>query len=146
MFAALITCDESSGASRTYLQCSIQPSNAGSNRRSRTSPSVSRTLVPLRPSCTAGLLTADRTRCTIPPRSSWSFSTLCWCFLPSRHVCEVSQRDNTSTMATTVMKTGEKPAAAAVVDPTDRKQPAHYRGFVAGIFSGIAKLSGTCRV
>ena len=45
-------------------------------------------------------------------------------------------------MATTVMKTGEQPAAAAVVDPADRKQPAHYRGFVAGVFSGIAKLSG----
>ncbi|KAJ4321939.1 hypothetical protein N0V94_002651 [Neodidymelliopsis sp. IMI 364377] len=44
-------------------------------------------------------------------------------------------------MATTVMKTGEQPAAAAVVDPADRKQPAHYRGFVAGVFSGIAKLS-----
>ncbi|KAF3038918.1 hypothetical protein E8E11_001099 [Didymella keratinophila] len=44
-------------------------------------------------------------------------------------------------MATTVMKTGEKPAAAAVVDPADKKQPAHYRGFVAGVFSGIAKLS-----
>jgi solute carrier family 25 carnitine/acylcarnitine transporter 20/29 len=46
-------------------------------------------------------------------------------------------------MATTVMKTGEQPAAAAVVDPADKKQPAHYRGFVAGVFSGIAKLSGT---
>jgi solute carrier family 25 carnitine/acylcarnitine transporter 20/29 len=44
------------------------------------------------------------------------------------------------------MKTGEKPAAAAVVDFTDKKQPAHYRGFVAGVFSGIAKLSGTCGV
>lgn len=45
-------------------------------------------------------------------------------------------------MATTVMKTGEPPVAAAAVDPSDKKQPAHYRGFVAGVFSGIAKLSG----
>lgn len=44
------------------------------------------------------------------------------------------------------MKTGEKPAAAAVVDPWDKKQPAHYRGFVAGVFSGIAKLSGAYHV
>ena len=44
-------------------------------------------------------------------------------------------------MATTVMKTGEKPAASAVVDPAERT-PKHYRGFVAGVFSGVAKLSG----
>jgi len=49
-------------------------------------------------------------------------------------------------MATTVMKTGEQPAASTIVDPTlpipDNK-PKYYRGFVAGVFSGIAKLSGT---
>ncbi|KAH7385936.1 mitochondrial carnitine/acylcarnitine carrier protein [Pyrenochaeta sp. MPI-SDFR-AT-0127] len=40
------------------------------------------------------------------------------------------------------MKTGEAPAASAVVDPAERqKSPKHYRGFVAGVFSGIAKLS-----
>jgi solute carrier family 25 carnitine/acylcarnitine transporter 20/29 len=47
-------------------------------------------------------------------------------------------------MSATVMKTGEKPAASAAVDPADRA-PKHYRGFVAGVFSGVAKLSGmTC--
>lgn len=41
------------------------------------------------------------------------------------------------------MKTGEKPAASAVVDPAEpHNQPKYYRGFVAGVFSGIAKLSG----
>ncbi|KAH8722645.1 mitochondrial carnitine/acylcarnitine carrier protein [Phaeosphaeriaceae sp. PMI808] len=45
-------------------------------------------------------------------------------------------------MSTTVMKTGEKPAASAVVDPAEpHSQPKYYRGFVAGVFSGIAKLS-----
>jgi solute carrier family 25 carnitine/acylcarnitine transporter 20/29 len=44
-------------------------------------------------------------------------------------------------MSATVMKTGEKPAASAAVDPADRA-PKHYRGFVAGVFSGVAKLSG----
>lgn len=47
-------------------------------------------------------------------------------------------------MSATVMKTGEKPAAAAVVDPSEalKGSQKHYRGFVAGVFSGIAKLSG----
>ena len=49
-------------------------------------------------------------------------------------------------MSATVMKTGEKPGASAVVEskqnPTEAKAPRHYRGFVAGVFSGIAKLSG----
>ncbi|KAI8943152.1 hypothetical protein NX059_001181 [Plenodomus lindquistii] len=46
-------------------------------------------------------------------------------------------------MATTVMKTGEKPAAARFMDPEKelKNSPKHYRGFVAGVFSGIAKLS-----
>ncbi|KAL6703910.1 hypothetical protein ACN47E_008946 [Coniothyrium glycines] len=50
-------------------------------------------------------------------------------------------------MATTVMKTGEKPAASHFLEPAQRpvapaqKEPKHYRGFVAGVFSGIAKLS-----
>jgi len=40
------------------------------------------------------------------------------------------------------MKTGEKPAASAVVDPAEpHNKPKYYRGFVAGVFSGIAKLS-----
>ncbi|KAF2126828.1 mitochondrial carnitine/acylcarnitine carrier protein [Dothidotthia symphoricarpi CBS 119687] len=41
------------------------------------------------------------------------------------------------------MKTGEKPAAAAVVDPSEKLKGSqkYYRGFVAGVFSGIAKLS-----
>lgn len=46
-------------------------------------------------------------------------------------------------MSATVMKTGEKPAMSAVVDPAEpHNKPKHYRGFVAGVFSGIAKLSG----
>ncbi|KAH9866111.1 hypothetical protein J1614_008675 [Plenodomus biglobosus] len=46
-------------------------------------------------------------------------------------------------MATTVMKTGEKPAASRFMEPDKDLQnsPKHYRGFVAGVFSGIAKLS-----
>jgi len=45
-------------------------------------------------------------------------------------------------MSATVMKTGEKPAASAVVDPAEpHNKPKYYRGFVAGVFSGIAKLS-----
>ncbi|KAF2851689.1 mitochondrial carnitine/acylcarnitine carrier protein [Plenodomus tracheiphilus IPT5] len=46
-------------------------------------------------------------------------------------------------MATTVMKTGEKPAATRFMEPDKelQKSPKHYRGFVAGVFSGIAKLS-----
>lgn len=40
------------------------------------------------------------------------------------------------------MKTGEKPAASTVVDPAEpHNKPKYYRGFVAGVFSGIAKLS-----
>lgn len=41
------------------------------------------------------------------------------------------------------MKTGEKPAASKFIEPADQpqKSPKHYRGFVAGVFSGIAKLS-----
>ncbi|KAF2822153.1 mitochondrial carnitine/acylcarnitine carrier protein [Ophiobolus disseminans] len=40
------------------------------------------------------------------------------------------------------MKTGEKPAASAVVDPAEpHDSPKYYRGFVAGVFSGMAKLS-----
>jgi len=48
-------------------------------------------------------------------------------------------------MATTVMKTGEKPAASRFIEPhvEPQKSPKHYRAFVAGVFSGIAKLSGT---
>jgi solute carrier family 25 carnitine/acylcarnitine transporter 20/29 len=47
-------------------------------------------------------------------------------------------------MSATVMKTGEKPAASAVVDPAEpHNSPKYYRGFVGGVFSGIAKLSGT---
>jgi solute carrier family 25 carnitine/acylcarnitine transporter 20/29 len=49
-------------------------------------------------------------------------------------------------MATTIMKPSDsKPAATALVATADepRKNPKHYRGFVAGVFSGIAKLSGT---
>lgn len=47
-------------------------------------------------------------------------------------------------MATTVMKTGEQPGATRFIDPEEKlqKSPKHYRGFVAGVFSGIAKLSG----
>jgi solute carrier family 25 carnitine/acylcarnitine transporter 20/29 len=45
-------------------------------------------------------------------------------------------------MSATVMKTGEQPAASAVVDPTQPHSPKYYRGFVGGVFSGIAKLSG----
>jgi hypothetical protein len=46
-------------------------------------------------------------------------------------------------MSATVMKTGEVPAASAVVDPAEpHGSPKYYRGFVAGVFSGIAKLSG----
>ncbi|KAJ4376247.1 hypothetical protein N0V83_001530 [Neocucurbitaria cava] len=46
-------------------------------------------------------------------------------------------------MSATVMKTGEKPAATALIATTEepKKSPKHYRGFVAGVFSGIAKLS-----
>jgi solute carrier family 25 carnitine/acylcarnitine transporter 20/29 len=41
------------------------------------------------------------------------------------------------------MMTGEKPAASAVVDPAEpHSSPKYYRGFVGGVFSGIAKLSG----
>jgi len=48
-------------------------------------------------------------------------------------------------MATTVMKTAEKPPATAIIATSEepRRSPKHYRGFVAGVFSGIAKLSGT---
>jgi solute carrier family 25 carnitine/acylcarnitine transporter 20/29 len=49
-------------------------------------------------------------------------------------------------MATTVLKPGDsKPASTALIATSDepRKSPKHYRGFVAGVFSGIAKLSGT---
>ncbi|EAT81942.2 hypothetical protein SNOG_10548 [Parastagonospora nodorum SN15] len=50
-------------------------------------------------------------------------------------------------MSATVMKTGEKPAASAVVDPAEpHNKPKYYRGFVAGVFSGIAKLSGEQRI
>jgi solute carrier family 25 carnitine/acylcarnitine transporter 20/29 len=46
-------------------------------------------------------------------------------------------------MSATVMMTGEKPAASAVVDPAEpHSSPKYYRGFVGGVFSGIAKLSG----
>jgi hypothetical protein len=48
-------------------------------------------------------------------------------------------------MSATVMKTGEQPAASAVVDPTQPHSPKYYRGFVGGVFSGIAKLSGMYR-
>ncbi|KAL5119655.1 hypothetical protein ACEQ8H_002501 [Pleosporales sp. CAS-2024a] len=45
-------------------------------------------------------------------------------------------------MSATMMKPGEKPAASAAVDAAERRNtPKHYRGFVAGVFSGIAKLS-----
>ncbi|KAH9867097.1 hypothetical protein IAQ61_007689 [Plenodomus lingam] len=46
-------------------------------------------------------------------------------------------------MATTIMKTGDKPAATRFMQPEkdSQKSPKHYRGFVAGVFSGIAKLS-----
>lgn len=50
-----------------------------------------------------------------------------------------------ATMATTAVNTeGAKPAATALIATSDdsRKSPKHYRGFVAGVFSGIAKLSG----
>ena len=48
-------------------------------------------------------------------------------------------------MSATVMKTGEKPAETALIATSEepQKSPKHYRGFVAGVFSGIAKLSGT---
>ena len=48
-------------------------------------------------------------------------------------------------MSATVMKTGEKSAATALIATSEepQKSPKHYRGFVAGVFSGIAKLSGT---
>lgn len=46
-------------------------------------------------------------------------------------------------MATTVMKTGEKPPAPRPIEPNTERQkpPKHHRAFVAGVFSGIAKLS-----
>ncbi|EUC35564.1 hypothetical protein COCCADRAFT_3241 [Bipolaris zeicola 26-R-13] len=47
-------------------------------------------------------------------------------------------------MATTALKpAGMKPAATALIATSDepQKSPKHYRGFVAGVFSGIAKLS-----
>jgi hypothetical protein len=63
-----------------------------------------------------------------------------------RHGSEIGRKNSdTTTMATTVMKPGDsKPAATALVATADepRKSPKHYRGFVAGVFSGIAKLSG----
>ena len=39
---------------------------------------------------------------------------------------------------------GSKPAATALIATSDepQKSPKHYRGFVGGVFSGIAKLSG----
>lgn len=48
-------------------------------------------------------------------------------------------------MSATALNTGEKPAATALVATSDepQKSPKHYRGFVGGVFSGIAKLSGT---
>jgi solute carrier family 25 carnitine/acylcarnitine transporter 20/29 len=50
-------------------------------------------------------------------------------------------------MSATVMKTGEKPAASAIVDPAEpHNKPRYYRGFVGGVFSGIAKLSGEQKV
>jgi hypothetical protein len=56
---------------------------------------------------------------------------------------DFGREDQKTKMATTVMKTGEKPAASAVVDPAEpHNSPKYYRGFVAGVFSGIAKLSG----
>lgn len=48
-------------------------------------------------------------------------------------------------MATTALKPADmKPAATALIATSDepQKSPKHYRGFVAGVFSGIAKLSG----
>jgi len=46
-------------------------------------------------------------------------------------------------MSATLMKPGENPAATAIVDPSVQLSQNYYRGFVAGVFSGIAKLSGT---
>jgi solute carrier family 25 carnitine/acylcarnitine transporter 20/29 len=66
-----------------------------------------------------------------------------------RHGSEIGRKNSdATTMATTVMKPGDsKPAATALVATADepRKSPKHYRGFVAGVFSGIAKLSGIHR-
>ncbi len=48
-------------------------------------------------------------------------------------------------MATSALNSiDSKPAATALIATADepRKSPKHYRGFVAGVFSGIAKLSG----
>jgi len=48
-------------------------------------------------------------------------------------------------MATTALRTTDtKPPATALIATSDeaQKSPKHYRGFVAGVFSGIAKLSG----
>lgn len=56
-------------------------------------------------------------------------------------------------MATMALKSADvkpadmKPAATALIATSDepQKSPKHYRGFVAGVFSGIAKLSGATR-
>jgi len=43
------------------------------------------------------------------------------------------------------LKSGDsKPASTALIATSDEsnKSPKHYRGFVAGVISGIAKLSG----
>jgi hypothetical protein len=64
----------------------------------------------------------------------------------SRHGLERETEKRDATMATTVMKPSDsKPASTALIATSDdpKKSPKHYRGFVGGVFSGIAKLSGT---
>lgn len=52
-------------------------------------------------------------------------------------------------MSAAVLKMGDKRTAIAMAESKENTQtqtksaPKHYRGFVAGVFSGIAKLSGT---
>jgi hypothetical protein len=84
-------------------------------------------------------------------RSEFStFGLLCLFFAPlkfsfcRRHDSQIEEEIQKTNMSAMVMKTGEKPAASAVVDPAEpHNSPKYYRGFVAGVFSGIAKLSGT---
>ena len=68
-------------------------------------------------------------------------------FLVGRHDSDIVPENSDATMATSALnlKTSDsQPAATALIATSDepKKSPKHYRGFVAGVFSGIAKLSG----
>lgn len=65
-----------------------------------------------------------------------------------RHDFGIGLQTTTYTnMSATVLKMGDKPPVIAMAESRDNSQPQkapkYYRGFVAGVFSGIAKLSGS---